>query len=209
MSNPHIARKMTRVPSAPRKPGELANSLSGATLAVSASKSHITSPLIEIASLDKAKNSHLPKPQQNTDKKNTTERREEKPERVPKHVPQRPDSGRVAKISSLFNHEEKVKELESIIALKSRQIWRLQKEVKDLLHIQTQQAQTIEACYEDAKEFEEKLHMYEQRQKVDERTIRNLQEKLNEATSQYHRILNNHVNMSEDDLKVLKSKLVY
>jgi hypothetical protein len=203
MSNPHIARKM-RVPSA-RKPAEtlpsttptLAPSFSGGNLA----KSHIRSSLMEIASLDKAK---IPK--QNNEKKNTTERREEKQRelRELKNV-QRPDSGRVSKIATLFTNEEKAKELESIIALKSRQIWRLQKEVKNLLQIQTQQAQTLEGCYEDAKEFEEKVHTYEQKQKVDERAIRSLQDKLAEALSQYQRLLNSHVNLSEEDLKVSSS----
>jgi hypothetical protein len=86
--------------------------------------------------------------------------------------------------------------------LKSRQIWRLQKEVKSLLQIQAQQAATIQASLEDAKDLEEKIHQHEQRQKVDERTIKSLQEKLNDITTQYQRMLNNHVSLSEEE-KVL------
>jgi hypothetical protein len=86
--------------------------------------------------------------------------------------------------------------------LKSRQIWRLQKEVKSLLQIQTQQAQTIEATFEDTRELEEKLHLYEQKQKSDEKTIKTLQERLNEITTQYQKLLNNHVSLSEEEIKV-------
>lgn len=109
---------------------------------------------------------------------------------------------------------QKTKELESIIALKSRQLVRLQKEVKSLLHIQQQQANTIENSFHDSRELEERLHSYETRAKTDERTIKvgrdvtrqkwhlwhfqSLQDKLTDVTSSYQKILTSYTNSVEE-----------
>eukprot|EP01116_Phalansterium_solitarium_P020028 TRINITY_DN5788_c0_g1_i1.p1 TRINITY_DN5788_c0_g1~~TRINITY_DN5788_c0_g1_i1.p1 ORF type:complete len:1275 (+),score=428.42 TRINITY_DN5788_c0_g1_i1:108-3932(+) len=148
----------------------------------------VTSPLLEIATLEKA---HVSSGYYGSKVKTYPT------QKYPHQY--RPDAepSRVAKITSLFAADEKTKELESIIALKTRQILRLQKEAKNLMQIQQQQAKTIASTYDDARELEDKLHSTEQRQRVDERTMHALQEKLNEVTAQYNRLLSKHISGGE------------
>jgi hypothetical protein len=85
--------------------------------------------------------------------------------RFPRYLPSSRRK-RYVQQSTFLTKQKKTRELESIIALKSRQISRLQKEVKNLLKvhlffgnwtfgkIQQQQAHTIEASFEDSRELE-------------------------------------------------------